>query len=129
MSEITREQVKDFLSKLTVLEIAQLTKELEELWGVTAAAPMAMAVAAAPAAAAEVKEEQTEFDVILEGFDADKKVAVIKEMRTVLPALGLKESKELVESAPKTIKEAVSKAEAEEIKKKLEAVGGKVKVQ
>lgn len=129
MSEITREMVKDYLSKLTVLEIAQLTKELEELWGVTAAAPMAMAVAAAPAAAAEVKEEQTEFDVILEGFDADKKVAVIKEMRTVLPALGLKESKELVESAPKTIKEAVSKAEAEEIKKKLEAVGGKVKVQ
>lgn len=129
MSEITREMVKDYLSKLTVLEIAELTKELEELWGVTAAAPMAMAVAAAPAAAAEVKEEQTEFDVILEGYDADKKVAVIKEMRTVLPALGLKESKELVESAPKTIKEAVSKDEAAEIKKKLEAVGGKVKVQ
>lgn len=128
MSEITREQVKDFLSKLTVLEIAQLTKELEELWGVTAAAPMAMAVAAAPAAAAEVKEEQTEFDVILEGFDADKKVAVIKEMRTVLPALGLKESKELVESAPKTIKEAVSKAEAEEIKKKIEEAGGTVEL-
>lgn len=129
MSEITREMVKDYLSKLTVLEIAELTKELEELWGVTAAAPMAMAVAAAPAAAAEVKEEQTEFDVILEGYDADKKVAVIKEMRTVLPALGLKESKELVESAPKTIKEAVSKDEAAEIKKKLEAVGGKVKIQ
>ena len=129
MAEITREMVKDYLSKLTVLEIAELTKELEELWGVTAAAPMAMAVAAAPAAAAEVKEEQTEFDVILEGYEADKKVAVIKEMRTVLPSLGLQESKELVESAPKTIKEAVSKDEAEEIKKKLEAVGGKVKVQ
>jgi len=130
MADITREQVKDYLSKLTVLEIAELTKELEELWGVTAAAPMAMAVAAAPAAAAaEVKEEQTEFDVILEGFEADKKVSVIKEMRTVLPALGLKESKELVESAPKTIKEAVSKDEAEEIKKKLEAAGAKIKVQ
>lgn len=128
MAEITREMVKDYLSKLTVLEIAELTKELEELWGVTAAAPMAMAVAAAPVAA-EVKEEQTEFDVILEGYEADKKVAVIKEMRTVLPSLGLKESKELVESAPKAIKEAVSKDEAEEIKKKLEAVGGKVKIQ
>jgi large subunit ribosomal protein L7/L12 len=129
MAEITREMVKDYLSKLTVLEIAELTKELEELWGVEAAAPMAMVAAAAPAAAAEAKEEQTEFDVILEGYEADKKVAVIKEMRTVLPSLGLKESKELVESAPKTIKEAVSKDEAEEIKKKLEAVGGKVKVQ
>ena len=128
MADITREQVKDYLSKLTVLEIAELTKELEELWGVTAAAPVAVA-AAAPAAAAEVKEEQTEFDVILEGFAADKKVAVIKEMRTVLPALGLKEAKELVEGAPKTIKEAVSKAEAEDVKKKLEAVGGKVKIQ
>ncbi|HHW95784.1 MAG: 50S ribosomal protein L7/L12 [Myxococcota bacterium] len=128
MADITREQVKDYLSKLTVLEIAELTKELEELWGVTAAAPVAVA-AAAPAAAAEVKEEQTEFDVILEGFEADKKVAVIKEMRTVLPALGLKEAKELVEGAPKTIKEAVSKAEAEDVKKKLEAVGGKVKIQ
>ena len=116
MADITREQVKDYLSKLTVLEIAELTKELEELWGVTAAAPVAVA-AAAPAAAAEVKEEQTEFDVILEGFEADKKVAVIKEMRTVLPALGLKEAKELVEGAPKTIKEAVSKAEAEDVKK------------
>ncbi len=128
MAEITREQVKDFLSKLTILEIAELTKELEELWGVTAAAPMAM-MAAAPAAAAEVKEEQTEFDVILEGYEADKKVSVIKEMRIVLPSLGLKEAKELVESAPKTVKEAVSKDEAEEVKKKLEAAGGKVKVQ
>lgn len=129
MAEITREQVKDYLSKLTVLEIAELTKELEELWGVTAAAPMAMAaMPAAAAPEAEKAEEQTEFDVILTGFDADKKVSVIKEMRTVLPALGLKESKELVESAPKVIKEAVSKDEAAEIKKKIEAAGGKIEI-
>jgi large subunit ribosomal protein L7/L12 len=130
MADINREQVKDFLSKLTVLELAELTKELEALWGVTAAAPMAM-MAAAPVAAVEAAapvEEKTEFDVILVGVDADKRVAVIKEIRGIVSSLGLKEAKELVESAPKAVKEAVSKAEAEEIKKKLEAVGGKVEV-
>jgi large subunit ribosomal protein L7/L12 len=130
MADITREQVKEFLSKLTVLELAELTKELEALWGVTAAAPMAM-MAAAPVAAAEAAapvEEKTEFDVILTGVDADKRVAVIKEIRGIVSALGLKEAKELVESAPKPVKEAVSKAEAEDIKKKLEAAGAKIEI-
>ena len=129
MADITREQVKEFLSKLTVLELAELTKELEALWGVTAAAPMAMmAAVAAPAEAAPVVEEKTEFDVILTGVDADKRVAVIKEIRGIVSALGLKEAKELVESAPKAVKEAVSKAEAEDIKKKLEAAGAKIEI-
>ncbi|HOU52595.1 50S ribosomal protein L7/L12 [Myxococcota bacterium] len=131
MSEITRDQVKAYLSQLTVLELAELTKELEALWGVTAAAPMAamaMPMAAAPAEAAAPVEEKTEFDVILVEVAADKRVAVIKEVRGIVSGLGLKEAKELVESAPKAIKEAVSKAEAEEIKKKLEAAGAKVEI-
>lgn len=127
MADITKEQVKDFLSKMTVLELADLTKELETLWGVTAAAPMAMAAAPA-AAAAEAVEAQTEFDVILKGFDADKKIAVIKEIRTIVTGLGLKEAKEFVEAAPKVVKEGATKEEAEDIKKKLEAVGGQVEV-
>ncbi len=129
MSDITREQVKEFLSKQTVLELAELTKELEALWGVTAAAPMAMAVAAAPVAAAEAVEEKTEFNVILKSVAADKRVAVIKEIRTIVTTLGLKEAKELVEAAPKAVKESVPKAEAEEIKKKLEAVGATIEIQ
>jgi len=131
MSEITRDQVKEYLSQLTVLELAELTKELEALWGVTAAAPMAamaMPMAAAPAEAAAPVEEKTEFDVVLIEVAADKRVAVIKEVRGIVAGLGLKEAKELVESAPKAIKEAVSKAEAEEIKKKLEAAGAKVEI-
>jgi len=131
MSEITRDQVKAYLSQLTVLELAELTKELEALWGVTAAAPMAamaMPMAVAPAEAAAPVEEKTEFDVILVEVAADKRVAVIKEVRGIVSGLGLKEAKELVESAPKAIKEAVSKAEAEEIKKKLEAAGAKVEI-
>jgi large subunit ribosomal protein L7/L12 len=127
MADITKEQVKDFLSKMTVLELADLTKELETLWGVTAAAPMAMA-AAPVAAAAEAVEAQTEFDVILKGFDADKKIAVIKEIRTIVAGLGLKEAKEFVEAAPKVVKEGATKEEAEDIKKKLEAAGGQVEV-
>jgi large subunit ribosomal protein L7/L12 len=110
------------LSKLTVLEAADLAKALEEAWGVSAAA--AVAVAAGPAAAAEAVEEQTEFDVILTG-DGGKKIQVIKEVRAIT-GLGLTEAKTLVESAPKAIKEGVSKAEAEEIKKKLEEAGGTV---
>ncbi|MFC3172871.1 50S ribosomal protein L7/L12 [Novosphingobium bradum] len=112
------------LSKLTVLEAADLAKALEEAWGVSAAA--AVAVAAAPAAAAEAAEEQTEFDVILTG-DGGKKIQVIKEVRAITN-LGLTEAKTLVESAPKAIKEAVSKAEAEEIKKKIEEAGGTVDI-
>ena len=112
------------LSKLTVLEAADLAKALEEAWGVSAAA--AVAVAAGPAAAAEAVEEQTEFDVILTG-DGGKKIQVIKEVRAIT-ALGLTEAKTLVESAPKAIKEGINKAEAEEIKKKIEEAGGTVEI-
>ena len=112
------------LSKLTVLEAADLAKALEEAWGVSAAA--AVAVAAAPAAAAEAAEEKTEFDVIL-ASDGGNKIAVIKEVRAITN-LGLTEAKALVEAAPKAIKEGVSKAEAEDIKAKIEAAGGKVEV-
>lgn len=112
------------LSKLTVLEAADLAKALEEAWGVSAAA--AVAVAAGPAAAVEAVEEQTEFDVILTG-DGGKKIQVIKEVRAIT-ALGLTEAKTLVESAPKAIKEGINKAEAEEIKAKIEAAGGTVEI-
>lgn len=112
------------LSKLTVLEAADLAKALEEAWGVSAAA--AVAVAAAPAAAAEAVEEKTEFDVILTG-DGGKKIQVIKEVRAITN-LGLTEAKALVEAAPKAVKEGISKAEAEEIKKKIEEAGGTVEI-
>jgi len=112
------------LSKLTVLEAADLAKALEEAWGVSAAA--AVAVAAAPAAAAEAVEEQTEFDVILTG-DGGKKIQVIKEVRAIT-GLGLTEAKALVESTPKAVKEGVNKAEAEDIKKKIEEAGGTVEL-
>ena len=113
------------LSKLTVLEAADLAKALEEAWGVSAAA--AVAVAAAPAAAAaEAAEEKTEFDVILTG-DGGKKIQVIKEVRAITN-LGLTEAKALVEAAPKAVKEGVSKAEAEDIKKKIEEAGGTVEI-
>ena len=113
------------LSALTVLEAAELSKALEEKWGVSAAAPVA-AAAAGPAAAAPVVEEQTEFDVILTG-DGGNKIAVIKEVRAITQ-LGLTEAKSLVESAPKAVKEGVNKAEAEEVKKKLEAAGATVEL-
>jgi len=112
------------LSKLTVLEAADLAKALEEAWGVSAAA--AVAVAAPAGAAAEAAEEQTEFDVILTG-DGGKKIQVIKEVRAIT-SLGLTEAKTLVESAPKAIKEGVNKAEAEDIKKKIEEAGGTVEI-
>jgi large subunit ribosomal protein L7/L12 len=112
------------LSKLTVLEAAELAKALEEAWGVSAAA--AVAVAAGPAAAVEAAEEQTEFDVILTG-DGGKKIQVIKEVRAIT-GLGLTEAKALVEGAPKAIKEGVNKAEAEDIKKKIEEAGGTVEL-
>ena len=114
------------LSKLTVLEAADLAKALEEAWGVSAAAAVAVAGPAAGGAAAEAVEEKTEFDVILTG-DGGNKIAVIKEVRSITQ-LGLTEAKALVEAAPKAIKEAVSKAEAEEIKGKIEAAGGTVEV-
>jgi len=112
------------LSKLTVLEAADLAKALEEAWGVSAAA--AVAVAGPAAAPAEAAEEKTEFDVILTG-DGGKKIQVIKEVRAIT-SLGLTEAKALVEAAPKAIKEGVSKAEAEDIKKKIEEAGGTVEV-
>jgi len=124
MSDITKEQVVEWLSAQTVLEVAGLVKELEEKWGVSAAAPVA--VAAGPAAAAEAVEEKEEFDVILKAHGANK-IAVIKEVRA-LTGLGLKEAKDLVEAAPKAVKEAVTKDEAAEVKKKLEAAGAEVEV-
>ena len=114
----------DDLSALTVLEASELSKMLEEKWGVSAAAPVA--AAAAPAAAAEAAEEKTEFDVILAAF-GDNKINVIKEVRAIT-GLGLGEAKALVEGAPKAVKEGASKAEAEEIKTKLEAAGAKVEL-
>ncbi len=116
--------IVDQLSSLTVMEAAELASLLEEKWGVTAAAPVAAAAAAAPGA--EAVEEQTEFDVILLSF-GDKKIQVIKEVRS-LTSLGLKEAKELVEGAPKALKEAIGKDEANEIKAKIEAAGGQVDI-
>ncbi|MBI4725458.1 MAG: 50S ribosomal protein L7/L12 [Rhodomicrobium sp.] len=123
------EKLYQELSGLTVLEVAELVKVLEDKWGVSAAAAMpamAMAMPGAPGAAAEAVEEKTEFDVILADAGAQK-INVIKEVRAIT-GLGLKEAKDLVEAAPKPIKEGVSKAEAEEIKKKIEAAGAKVEV-
>jgi len=116
----------DELSALTVLEAAELSKMLEEKWGVSAAAPVAVAAAGGAAAPAVVEEEKTEFDVIL--VDAgEKKINVIKEVRAIT-GLGLKEAKDLVEAAPKAVKEAASKDEAAKIKKQLEEAGAKVEV-
>jgi large subunit ribosomal protein L7/L12 len=125
------EQIVEQLSGLTVLEIADLVKKLEEKWGVSAAAPVAVAagpVAGAGAAAgAPAVEEKTTFDVILKEIGGNK-IAVIKEVRAAVSGLGLAEAKALVESAPKPIKEGVTKEEAEEIKKKVEAAGAKVEI-
>jgi large subunit ribosomal protein L7/L12 len=128
MSDITKDQVVDWLSGQSVIEIAGLVKELEDKWGVSAAAPAAVAVAAPAGGAGDASdtEEKTEFDVILTEFGGNK-IAVIKEVRAIT-ALGLKEAKELVESAPKPVKEGVSKDEAEEISKKLEAAGAKAEI-
>jgi large subunit ribosomal protein L7/L12 len=120
------------LSNLSVLEIAGLVKQLEEKWGVSAAAPVAVvagpaAGGAAAGAAAPVAEEKTAFDVVLTEMGANK-IAVIKEVRSAVPGLGLAEAKALVEGAPKTIKEGVTKQEADEIKKKVEAAGAKVEI-
>lgn len=125
MAELTREQVVDYLSNLPVIQLADLIKTLEDKWGVTAA-PVAVAGAPAAAAAAAPVEEQTEFTVELAEAGASK-IAVIKVVRE-LTGLGLKEAKDLVEAAPKVVKEGVSKAEAEEVKKKLEEAGAKVEL-
>ncbi|MEC8243822.1 MAG: 50S ribosomal protein L7/L12 [Verrucomicrobiota bacterium] len=129
MSDITKDQVVEWLSSQSVIEVADLVKELEEKWGVSAAAPAAVAVAA-PAgggdAGGAAAEEKSEFDVLLTEYGANK-IAVIKEVRAIT-GLGLKEAKELVEGAPKPVKEGVSKDEAEEISKKLEAAGAKAEI-
>jgi large subunit ribosomal protein L7/L12 len=122
--KMTNDEVIDYLSNLSVLDISKLVKALEEKWGVSAAAPAA--AAAAPAAAAAVVEEKTEFDVILTDFGANK-IGVIKEVRTIT-GLGLKDAKDLVEGAPKPVKQAVSKDEAAKLKTQLEAAGAKVEV-
>lgn len=124
MSNKTEELVEQ-LSKLTVLEMAELKKALEEKWGVTAAAPAAVFAAAPAATAAAAEEESTDFQVTLQDAPADKKIAVIKVVREVT-GLGLKEAKDLVESLPKELKASAPKAEAEDIKKKIEEAGGKV---
>jgi large subunit ribosomal protein L7/L12 len=124
---VSKEDIIEALSSMTVLEVSELVKALEEKFGVSAAAPVAVAAGPAAAAAAPV-EEKTEFNVILSKFDDTKKIAVIKEVRAVT-GLGLKEAKELVEGAPKPLKEAVSKEEADKIKKQIEAAGGTVSVE
>ena len=123
------EKLVDELSSLTVLEASELSKLLEEKWGVSAAAPVAMMAgpAAGGAAPAAAVEEQTEFTVVLTA-GGDKKINVIKEVRSVRPDLGLKEAKDLVEGAPQNVKENVSKQEAEEVKNKLEAAGASVTI-
>ena len=121
---VSKQDVIDFIANMTVLELSELIKEMEEKFGVSAAAPVAMA-AAAPVAAAPV-EEKTEFDVILKS-GGDKKIQVIKEVRAIT-SLGLKEAKDMVEGAPSTVKEGVSKEEAADIKAKIEAAGGVVEI-
>ena len=130
MSAVT-EEILEKLKTLTLLEAAELVKQIEETFGVSAAAPVGGMMMAAPvgggAAAAEEVEEQTEFDVILEEVPADKKIAVLKVVRT-LTGLGLKEAKDMVEAAPKAVKEGVAKSDAEDSKKQLEEAGAKVKI-
>lgn len=124
MAKITKKDVVTFIEKMTVLELADFVKELEEKFGVSAAAPVAMA--AAPGTPATAVEEQTEFDVVLTGV-GDKKIQVIKEVRTIT-GLGLKEAKAVVDESPKVVKEKVSKEEAEKIKKQLEDVGASTEI-
>jgi large subunit ribosomal protein L7/L12 len=126
MADITREQVVDYLSNLPVIEIAGLIKTLEDKWGVKAAAPVAVAAGPAAAAPVEKEPEKTEFDVVLAAAGANK-IQVIKAIREIT-GLGLKEAKDLVEAAPKTVKEAVGKADAEDMKKKLTEAGATVEL-
>ena len=126
MGKLTAEQIMDGIAGMTVLEVSEMVKAMEDRFGVTAAAPVA-AVAAAPSADAEEEEQQTEFTVILKGFADGKKIPVIKEVRA-LTGLGLKEAKDLVEAGDKPVKELVSKEEADTAKDKLESVGGVVEV-
>ena len=126
----TKEEILEAIASMTVLEVSELVKAMEEKFGVSAAAPVAVAAVAAPGAAggAEAAEEKTEFNVILKAFDETKKIPVIKEVRAVT-GLGLKEAKDLVEGAPKPLKEGVSKEEAAKIKDQVTAAGGTVEIQ
>jgi large subunit ribosomal protein L7/L12 len=125
---VSKDEILDSISKMTVLEVVELISDMEKKFGVTAAAPVAAAAApGAAAAAAAPVEEKTEFTVVLKEYPADKKVSVIKVIRE-LTGLGLKEAKDLVEGAPQTVKEAVNKADSESMKKKLEDVGAKVEI-
>ncbi len=126
MADITKEDVIEFIANMSVLDLSELVKELEEKFGVTAAAPMAFAAAPAGGDAGAAAEEKTEFDVVLETF-GDKKINVIKEVRAIT-GLGLKEAKALVEEAPKAVKEGIAKDEAEKIKEQLEGAGAQVSV-
>jgi len=126
MANITKDQVIDFIANMSVLEMSELVKEMEEKFGVSAAAATVAAPAASGSASEETVEEKTEFDVILTSF-GEKKINVIKEVRSIT-GLGLKEAKEAVEAAPKAIKEGVSKEEAEEVKKKLEEAGASAEI-
>jgi large subunit ribosomal protein L7/L12 len=130
MAALTTDQILEAISSMTVLEVSELVKAMEEKFGVSAAAPVAVAAvgAAAGAVPAEAVEEKTEFNVILKAYDDTKKIAVIKEVRAVT-GLGLKEAKDLVEGAPKILKENVSKDEATKIKEQVTAAGGTVEVQ
>jgi large subunit ribosomal protein L7/L12 len=123
---VTKDDVIEFIANMSVLELSELIKELEEKFGVSAAAPVAVAAAGPAGDAGAAAEEQTEFDVILAGV-GDQKIKVIKEVRAIT-SLGLKEAKELVEGAPQPVKEGITKEEAEEIKTKIEAVGGAVEI-
>ena len=126
----TKEEILEAIASMTVLEVSELVKAMEEKFGVSAAAPVAVAAVAAPGAAggAEAAEEKTEFNVILKAYDEAKKIPVIKEVRAVT-GLGLKEAKDLVEGAPKPLKEGVSKEEAAKIKDQVTAAGGTVEIQ
>jgi large subunit ribosomal protein L7/L12 len=126
MADITKDQVVDFIANMSVLEMSELVKEMEEKFGVSAAAAAVAAPAAGGGGTEAAAEEKTEFDVILTSF-GEKKINVIKEVRSIT-GLGLKEAKEAVESAPKAIKEGVSKEEAEEVKKKLEEAGASAEI-
>ncbi len=127
MAALTTDQILDAIASMTVMEASELVKAMEEKFGVTAAAPVMMAGPGVGGGAAPAAEEQTEFNVTLESADASKKIAVIKAVRGIT-GLGLKEAKDLVEGAPKPLKEGVSKEEAEKIKKEIEEAGGVVKI-
>jgi large subunit ribosomal protein L7/L12 len=124
---VSKDEVLDAIAKMSVIEVVELIADMEKKFGVTAAAPVAMAAGPAAGAAAAPVEEQTEFTVTLKEYPADKKVTVIKVIREIT-GLGLKDAKDLVEGAPSTVKESISKADVEVIKKKLEEVGAKVEV-